>query len=82
MQLAITYYSDRYTRDGIKRIFQLFDEDNNGVITRDSFRKVANSIDVFLNKEELDEIFEKASTDGRVISYDDFEFFMRKDEIK
>ncbi len=26
MQLVNTYYSDRYSRDGIKRIFHLFDE--------------------------------------------------------
>lgn len=37
---------------------------------------------LFLNKDELDEIFDKASTDKKVITYEDFEFFMKKDEIK
>ena len=76
--MALSYYSDRYTRDGIKNIFQLFDEDNLGVITRDSFRKIAATIDIFLNREDLDDIFLKASSDKKVISYEDFEFFMKK----
>ena len=33
-----------------------------------------------MSKDDLDEMFEKASSDGRVISYEDFEFFMRKNE--
>lgn len=82
MQLSITYYSDRYTREGIKHIFQLFDEDGLGVISRDSMRKMATQLGIFLNKDDLDLMFEKASSDGKVISYDDFEFFMKKDEIK
>ncbi len=82
MQLAIAYYSDRYTREGIKHIFQLFDEDGMGVITRESMRKMANQLGIFLNKDDLDDMFEKASSDGKVISYDDFEFFMRKDDVK
>ena len=82
MQLSITYYSDRYTRDGIIRIFQLFDEDGQGVITRDSMRKMATQLGLFLNKDDLDLMFLKASTDGKVITYDDFEFFMKKDDVK
>lgn len=41
MNLTLAYYSDRYTREGITHIFQLFDEDNIGCITRDSFSKMA-----------------------------------------
>ena len=79
MQLATTYYSDRYSRDGIKRIFQLFDEENTGLVTRETFRKMAEQLDVFLNKDDLDEIFAKASKNGEAITYDDFEVFMKRD---
>ena len=82
MSFTISYYSDRYTREGIHHIFELFDEEGMSCITRDSMRKFAMQIGVFLNKDELDDIFEKASKDGKVISYEDFEFFMKKDEIK
>jgi centrin-1 len=84
MNLTIQYYSDRYTREGIKHIFELFDEEGLGYITRDTLRKVIFQLGMALNKDELDEIFDKASTDSerKVITYDDFEFFMKKDEIK
>eukprot|EP00347_Sterkiella_histriomuscorum_P003994 403362156 len=82
MTLTYAYYSDRYSRDGIKRIFQLFDEENLGVITRNSFKRMADQLEIFLNKDDMDDIFLKASSDGSVISYDDFEFFMRRDDIK
>lgn len=45
-------------------------------------RKMSTSLGIFLTKDEIDEIFEKASTDGKFISYEDFEFFMRKDEYQ
>ncbi len=45
-------------------------------------RKMANQLGIFINRDDLDSMFEKASSDGKVISYDDFEFFMKKDEIK
>ena len=82
MQLAIAFYSDRYNREGVKKIFLLFDEDGHGYISRDGLRKFASELEIFLSKEELDDIFMKASSDGKVISYEDFEFFMRKEEIK
>lgn len=37
-------------------------------------------LEIFLNKDELDDIFFKASKDGQVISYEDFEVFMRRDD--
>jgi hypothetical protein len=45
-------------------------------------RKMATQLGLFLNKDDLDLMFLKASTDGKVITYDDFEFFMKKDDVK
>ena len=39
--LIMNYYGDRYSEEGIRHIFELFDEDGDGVITRDAFRKLA-----------------------------------------
>ena len=36
------YYSDRYSREGIEHIFQLFDEEGQGYLTRDNVRTMAN----------------------------------------
>lgn len=38
-------------------------------MTRDSLRKLALHLDIFMNKDEIDEIFQKASSDGKVISF-------------
>ncbi len=75
----MAYYGDRYSEEGVRHIFELFDEDNDGEITRDAFRKLAMELGVSLDRRELDEIFYKASSDARVISYRDFETFMKRE---
>ena len=40
---------------------------------------MANELGVALDRRELDEIFYKASSDARVISYRDFETFMKRE---
>jgi len=79
LALVMAYYGDRYSEEGIRHIFELFDEDNDGEITRDAFRKLASELGVSLDRRELDEIFYKASSDARVISYLDFETFMKRE---
>jgi Ca2+-binding EF-hand superfamily protein len=46
MALVLDYYSDRYTEDGIRQIFALFDEDGDGKITKDAFKKLGLEIGV------------------------------------
>lgn len=41
---------------------------------------MTSRIGLYLNKDEIEEIFERASLDGKVISFEDFEYFMKKDE--
>jgi hypothetical protein len=43
-------------------------------------RKLGLHLGIFMSKDDIDEIFEKASSDGKVISFEDFEFFMKKGE--
>ncbi|TNV75455.1 hypothetical protein FGO68_gene4347 [Halteria grandinella] len=76
---VMNYYGDRYTEEGVRHIFELFDEDGDGVITRDAFRKLAQELGVSIDRREIEDIFTKASSDERVISYKDFEIFMRRD---
>ena len=75
----MSYYGDRYSEEGIRHIFDLFDEDGDGVITRDAFRKLAQDLGVAIDRRELDDIFYKAASDARVISYKDFEVFMKRE---
>lgn len=41
MAQCMSYYSDRYSKEGISHIFELFDEEGVGYLTRDSIRKLA-----------------------------------------
>ena len=61
------------------QIFQLFDEDGDGCITREAFKKLSQELGVAVDRREMDEIFMKASSDQRVISYKDFEVFMKRE---
>lgn len=38
MEGVMNYYGDRYTEEGVRHIFELFDEDGDGVITKEAFR--------------------------------------------
>lgn len=75
----MSYYGDRYSEEGVRHIFELFDEDGDGCITRDAFKKLASDLGVILDRRELEDIFYKASSDARVISYKDFEVFMKRE---
>ena len=73
------YYGDRYSEEGVRHIFQLFDEDGDGCITKEAFKKLAGEIGVVLDFREIENIFSKASSDERVISFTDFALFMKRD---
>ena len=79
IQSSMAYYGDRYTELGVHHIFELFDEDGDGVITKDAFRNLAKELGVTIDRREIEDIFKKASSDERVISYKDFELFMKRD---
>ena len=48
MRAVNDFYNDRTTREGIKRIFLLFDRDDSGALTRDEIMYISNTYDVFL----------------------------------
>uniref|UniRef100_A0A7S3FV94 EF-hand domain-containing protein n=1 Tax=Strombidium rassoulzadegani TaxID=1082188 RepID=A0A7S3FV94_9SPIT len=78
VQYAIFFFSQRYHEEGLCYIFQLLDIDNNGCLDKREFDEAcqrAGLNNVF--KEKIDEIFEKASSDGKFIKFSDFAFFMR-----
>ena len=82
MDNSLAYFSDRYTEEGTRRIFSVFDEENTGRLTRDMLRKMAMELGYFLSKDDVDEIFERASSDGENITFEDFHFFMKKNSYE
>ena len=70
--------SDKDSRDDIAKVFRLFDDDNSGVITLRNLRRVAKELGETMTVEELQEMLERAASDGNEISSEDFYTIMTK----
>jgi Ca2+-binding EF-hand superfamily protein len=77
--LAITdKLGNKESRDGIARIFDLFDDDKSGNINIHNLRRVAKELGETMSGEELKEMLERAASNGDEISFEDFYFIMTK----
>ncbi len=69
---------DKETRGGIKKIFELFDDDNTGSINLNNIRRVAKELGETMTNDELKEMLERAASDGAEITFEDFYNIMTK----
>ena len=69
---------NKETRQGIARIFELFDDDRPQSITIHNLRRVAKELGETMSAEELKEMLERAASNGDEITFDDFYFIMTK----
>ena len=77
--LAITdKLGNKESRDGIARIFDLFDDDKSATINIHNLRRVAKELGETMSAEELKEMLERAASNGDEISFEDFYFIMTK----
>ena len=58
--------------DQVKHVFDLFDTDKKGYINVDDLRRIADELGESMNEDELQEMIQRASQDGRV-TLEDFE---------
>ena len=71
--------SERNTKDDLKRVFNLFDEERQGYISVDNLKKVAKELGEDIPDEELNEIVERADLDGdKKLGFEDFYNVMTK----
>ncbi len=71
--------SDKDSREDINKIFRLLDEDNTGFITVKNLRRVAKELGENISEEELQEMVERADSNGdQQITADDFYNIMTK----
>lgn len=64
---------DRESRDGIQKIFALFDDDQTNSISFKNLKRVANEIGETMTDEELREMIERADSNGDgELSFEDF----------
>ena len=69
---------DRETRAGINKIFDLFDEDGTNTINLNNLKKVAKELGETMSMDELNEMLERASANGKEITREDFYNIMTK----
>ena len=70
---------DKETREGIRRIFDLFiDDPNSDTITLSSLRRIARELGEQMSNEELKDMLERASSNGTELSFDEFYDIMTK----
>ncbi len=69
---------NRDTREGVDRIFDLFDDDKTGTINLTNIRRVAKELGEQMSVDELKEMLVRASSNGEEITRDDFFKIMNK----
>ncbi len=69
---------NKETKEGIARIFDLFDDDKSGTINLHNLRRVAKELGETMSTEELKEMLERAASNGDEITFEDFYFIMTK----
>lgn len=85
MDAITSKLGNRETRDGINKIFDLFDDDGSNSINLNNLKrvliivkKVARELGETMTAEELAEMLERAASNGRDISREDFYNIMVK----
>ena len=69
---------NRETKEGINRIFDLFDDDKSGTINLQNLRRVAKELGETMSVDELKEMLQRASANGEEITREDFYNIMTK----
>ena len=70
---------DKESKEGIRRIFDLFiDDPNSDTITRNSLKKIARELGENMTAEELKDMLERASSNGTELTFDEFYEIMTK----
>ena len=63
---------NKETKEGINRIFDLFDEDKTGTINLANLKKVSKELGENLSTDELREMLKRAASDEKEITREDF----------
>ncbi|KAK6959564.1 alpha-actinin A, partial [Biomphalaria glabrata] len=62
-----------------EEVFQLFDKDRNGHISRDELGRVFRALDLDPSQKELDQALKELDKDGNgIIELDDFKMYLKK----
>lgn len=72
-------YGDKKSKEGLRRIFDLYIEDpNRKTITFNSLKKIADYLGENMSNEEIKQLLEKTSKNGVELTFDEFFDIMTK----
>ena len=77
IQYAGCFFDQRDQEEGLKYVFELWDPYQRGYIEKKQFDNLCADLGYTIEKHVLNDIFKKASSDGRVLKFSEFAFFMR-----
>ena len=69
---------DKESKGGIDKIFELFDDDKTGSINLNNHRRVAKELGETMTVDELNEMLERAASNGHEITREDFYTILTK----
>ncbi len=69
---------DKETEEGLRRIFNLFVDDNQDTITLSSLRKIAKELGEQMSHEDLQDMLSRASSNGTELTFQEFYDIMTK----
>lgn len=79
MEVITSKLGNKETREGIQRIFNLFDDDKTGAISLKNLKRVSKELGETLTDEELRDMIDRADSKGDgEISFEDFYTIMTK----
>ena len=81
IQYAAFYFSMRSHDEGLKYMFELFDRDRKGYLTRTEFIESFSSLETGIPIESLKRLFIKATKNGDRLYFGEFALLMKKDTV-
>lgn len=74
LDIIVNKVGDNSSREGINKVFQLWDNEGNGVADFNSFKRIARQLGETLNDDELTELMHNAYILNGTESHDAFNF--------
>ena len=73
--------TDRKTTEGLETIFSLFiDNPDKETMSLSNFKKISNELDAGISEQELKNILDASTQNGKELTFEEFEEYMKSSE--
>lgn len=74
LEIVCSKVGDNKSREGLKKVFSLWDPEGNGVIDFDSFKRIAKELGETMNDDDIQEMMHNAYILNNTETHDNFSF--------